>query len=74
MPGALFVTAIAGILDVRTGEIELCSAGHEAPILLRSGAVPCALTVTGGPPLCVVEDFVYPSEHAYGCYRVTSCS
>jgi serine phosphatase RsbU (regulator of sigma subunit) len=60
--GALFVTAIAGILDVRTGEIELCSAGHEAPILLRSGAMPSALTVTGGPPLCVVEDFVYPAE------------
>jgi serine phosphatase RsbU (regulator of sigma subunit)/CHASE2 domain-containing sensor protein len=60
-PGALFVTAIAGILDVRTGEMELCSAGHEAPILLRRGAAPCALTVTGGPPLCVLEDFVYPS-------------
>jgi adenylate cyclase len=60
--GALFVTAIAGILDVRTGELELCSAGHEAPILLRSGAAPRSLTVTGGPPLCVVEDFVYPSD------------
>ncbi|HEY5867354.1 MAG TPA: CHASE2 domain-containing protein [Candidatus Tectomicrobia bacterium] len=59
--GALFVTVIAGILDVRTGEIELSSAGHEAPILLRSGTAPCALTVMGGPPLCVVEDFVYPS-------------
>jgi CHASE2 domain-containing sensor protein/serine phosphatase RsbU (regulator of sigma subunit) len=60
--GALFVTAIAGILDVRTGELELCSAGHEAPILLRSGTAPCALAVTGGPPLCVVEDYVYPAE------------
>jgi serine phosphatase RsbU (regulator of sigma subunit)/CHASE2 domain-containing sensor protein len=61
-PQALFVTAIAGILDVRTGEMELCSAGHEAPILLRSSALPCALTVTGGPPLCILEDFAYPAD------------
>ena len=61
-PQALFVTAIAGILDVRTGEVELCSAGHEAPILLRSSAAPCSLTVTGGPPLCVLEDFAYPAD------------
>jgi serine phosphatase RsbU (regulator of sigma subunit) len=62
-PQALFVTAVAGILDVRTGEMELCSAGHEAPILLRSSAAPCSLTVTGGPPLCVLEDFAYPADH-----------
>jgi serine phosphatase RsbU (regulator of sigma subunit) len=61
-PQALFVTAIAGILDVRTGEMELCSAGHEAPILLRRSAPPCALTVTGGPPLCILEDFAYPTD------------
>jgi adenylate cyclase len=61
-PQALFVTAIAGILDVRTGEMELCSAGHEAPILLRSSMPPCALTVTGGPPLCILEDFAYPAD------------
>jgi len=61
-PQALFVTAIAGILDVRTGEVDLCSAGHEAPILLRSSAAPCSLTVTGGPPLCILEDFAYPVD------------
>jgi adenylate cyclase len=61
-PQALFVTAIAGILDVRTGEMELCSAGHEAPILLRSSAAPCSLTVTGGPPLCILENFAYPVD------------
>ena len=30
-PQALFVTAIAGILDVRTGEVELCSAAMKRP-------------------------------------------
>src|SRR6266851_2113379 len=38
------------------------SAGHDAPILLRRGATPCSLTVAGGPPLCVLEDFSYPSN------------
>jgi serine phosphatase RsbU (regulator of sigma subunit)/CHASE2 domain-containing sensor protein len=61
-PQALFVTAIAGILDVRTGVLELCSAGHEAPILLRRSALPCSVTVTGGPPLCILEDFAYPTD------------
>jgi serine phosphatase RsbU (regulator of sigma subunit) len=61
-PQALFVTAIAGILDVRTGEMELCSAGHEAPILLRSSAPPYSLTMTGGPPLCILEHFAYPAD------------
>jgi serine phosphatase RsbU (regulator of sigma subunit)/CHASE2 domain-containing sensor protein len=62
-PAALFVTAVAGILDVRTGDMELCSAGHEVPILLRQGAPPCSLTAASGPPLYILEDFSYPSNH-----------
>jgi serine phosphatase RsbU (regulator of sigma subunit) len=58
-PANLFVTALAGIIDVRTGALELCSAGHEAPILLRAGAAPCVLDTSGGPALCVLEDFCY---------------
>ena len=61
-PAALFITAVAGILHVRTGEMELCSAGHDAPILLRRGTAPCSLTAAGGPPLCILEDFSYSSS------------
>jgi serine phosphatase RsbU (regulator of sigma subunit) len=57
----LFVTAVIGIIDTRTGTLELCCAGHEAPILLRPGEVPRSLEVTGGPPFCFLEDFPYPS-------------
>ena len=35
-PASMFVTAIIGIIDDRSGEVELCNAGHNAPILLRS--------------------------------------
>jgi adenylate cyclase len=58
-PAMLFVTAIVGVLDVRTGELEMCNAGHDAPILLRTHVPPRAITGAGGPPLCVNEEFPY---------------
>jgi serine phosphatase RsbU (regulator of sigma subunit) len=61
-PANLFVTALAGIIDVRNGNMDLCSAGHEGPILLRAGAAPGVLDVAGGPALCVLEDFSYGAE------------
>jgi serine phosphatase RsbU (regulator of sigma subunit) len=30
-PEMLFVTAFAGILDLDTGELQYCNAGHENP-------------------------------------------
>ena len=41
-PAAMFVTAIIGIIDARSGEVELCNAGHNAPILLRIDGVAAA--------------------------------
>lgn len=60
-PGMLFVTAMAGIIDVVTGEMQLCRAGHDAPILVRPGEPPESMDVEGGPPLCVLEDYEYPT-------------
>jgi adenylate cyclase len=58
-PAAMFVTAIIGILDARSGDMELCNAGHNAPILLPSRGSPLQLDGAGGPPLCVDEEFSY---------------
>jgi serine phosphatase RsbU (regulator of sigma subunit)/CHASE2 domain-containing sensor protein len=56
----LFVTALAGILDARTGALEYCSAGHEPPFLLpRAGRPLMRLTEGGGPPLCAADGFPY---------------
>jgi serine phosphatase RsbU (regulator of sigma subunit) len=56
----LFVTALAGILDARTGALEYCSAGHEPPLLLpRAGRPLVRLTEGGGPPLCAADGFPY---------------
>jgi adenylate cyclase len=61
-PEFLFVTLLAGILDVKTGELEVCNAGHEHPFLLRPGRLAEPIVVAGGPPVCMIEDFVYPTE------------
>jgi len=62
-PEALFVTAFAGILDLRTGALAFCNAGHEPPLLGLPGAKLEALEHAGGPPLCVMEGYEYPTGH-----------
>lgn len=61
-PEQLFVTAFAGIVDLRTGQLDYCNAGHEPPYLLAPGAAPQRLPHAGGPPLCTVADFAYRPE------------
>ena len=59
-PQMLFVTAFAGILDLETGELEYCNAGHENPFVIDpSGAQVRRIEDGDGPPLCVVSDFGY---------------
>jgi serine phosphatase RsbU (regulator of sigma subunit) len=58
----LFVTAIAGMINVDNGDLQLCSAGHDMPILLRPGEPPKTLHIEGGPPLCVLEGYQYSAS------------
>jgi serine phosphatase RsbU (regulator of sigma subunit)/CHASE2 domain-containing sensor protein len=64
-PEAFFVTLVAVVLDVNTGRLWYCSAGHEAPWVMRpaTGAVD-RLEGGGGPPLCVLDDFAYETAAA----------
>ncbi len=59
-PEMLFVTVFAGILDLDTGDLAYCNAGHENPWRVHAAdhAVH-RITDGGGPPLCAVDDFVY---------------
>ena len=58
------MTAVAGIIDARTGEIEYCNAGHDAPLVVAPGQATVSVDSDGGPPLCVIDDFDYPLDHA----------
>ncbi len=61
-PQAMFVTVLAGILDLRTGLVECCNAGHDTPYLARPGSPAQALHTAGGPPLGILEDFTYTAS------------
>ena len=62
-PEALFVTAFAGILDVRTGMLEYSNAGHEPPYSKRPGSSPNRFEIGDGPPLCVLENHAYTTRY-----------
>jgi adenylate cyclase len=64
-PEDFFVTAFAGLLDLRSGRLEFCNAGHLPPYACRPGGAPLRLEHPGGPPLCVAERYPYASaSHA----------
>jgi serine phosphatase RsbU (regulator of sigma subunit) len=61
---SLFITAFAGLLDLRTGALAFCNAGHEPPYVKKPGERPERLEHPGGPPLCVMDDYEYlPAHH-----------
>jgi len=60
-PESLFVTALAGVLDLETGELEYANAGHEPAWSHQPHGRPERLDASGGPPLCVLELYTYPS-------------
>jgi adenylate cyclase len=62
-PEALFVTAFAGILDLRSGMLEYANAGHEPPYRGRPGGAPERFEIADGPPLCVLGDFAYKTRY-----------
>jgi serine phosphatase RsbU (regulator of sigma subunit)/CHASE2 domain-containing sensor protein len=61
-PEMFFITAVAGILDLESGVLDYCNAGHEYPVVLSpTHGESTRLTDGGGPPLCTVDDFPYGS-------------
>jgi serine phosphatase RsbU (regulator of sigma subunit) len=61
-PEMLFVTAFAAILDVESGLLTYCIAGHDAPWLINASGRIGQLTGEGNPPLSVMEDIDYQIE------------
>jgi serine phosphatase RsbU (regulator of sigma subunit)/CHASE2 domain-containing sensor protein len=59
-PGNLFVTCFAAILDLDSGELHYCNAGHDNPYRLHASyAEPRRIADGDGPPLCAMPDFDY---------------
>lgn len=58
---AMSVTMLMGILDLKSGAIELVCAGHEDPLRLDSDGNMERLKLDGGPPFSIAE-FPFPLE------------
>ena len=63
-PEQMFVTMVVLVIDLRTGEVEYCNAGHEPPVLVRRSGGTVILDDAGGPPLCVADDYPYEAARA----------
>ncbi len=56
----LFVTAWIGIIDLKTGVMSFCDAGHENPYILhKDGSVELLTPVKKKPPLAAMEGMTY---------------
>lgn len=56
---SMFVTFFIGLIDLKTGAIRYCNAGHNFPFILRKDCTLEALDKTHGTPLGVFEDIDY---------------
>ncbi len=55
------VSLLVGVLHL-DGRLDLCSAGHENPLVVAPDGQVREIRLRGGPPLCVVDDFPYAVE------------
>ena len=64
-PKQLFVTAVAGLLDPRSGDLTLCNAGHPPPLYVSRDGRASILETRPCPPVGMVPstEFVTSSHH-----------
>lgn len=57
----MFVTLFLGVLDLKTGRLDYCNAGHDAPVVLDDHGM-AQLDVISNLPLGVFPDFEFASQ------------
>lgn len=57
----MFVTMTVGVLDLATGRLELCNAGHNRPVTVSRNSV-SMVRVKDNMPVGVIEDFGFEDE------------
>jgi sigma-B regulation protein RsbU (phosphoserine phosphatase) len=58
---AMFVTLFLGVLNIETGKLRYCNAGHNYPYLVNEGKIK-VLENTHGTPLGAIEELEYASS------------
>ena len=58
----MFCTAFLGVLDLKTGILSYCNAGHNAPLIIENNGNVSALNVEPNLPLGLFTDFPYQGQ------------
>jgi sigma-B regulation protein RsbU (phosphoserine phosphatase) len=58
----MFCTAFLGILDLKTGHLDYCNAGHNAPLMIDSKGNVSAVDVVPNLPLGLFGGFPYEGQ------------
>ena len=59
---SMFCTAFLGILDLKTGELNFCNAGHNAPFIISGDGKISYVNVQPNLPLGLMGDFPYVGQ------------
>jgi len=57
----MFITFFTGMINLRTGIMKYCNAGHNYPLIIRRNGTLEVMSETHGVPLGIDEDFDYRS-------------
>lgn len=58
----MFCTAFLGILDLKTGDLKYCNAGHNAPLVIGKSGKVSAIEVTPNLPLGLFPGFTFQGQ------------
>ena len=61
-PNQMFVTFFAGIVDLQSGVMEFCNAGHNYPYIIHQDGQLHQLKIRNGLPLGIFENSVYTTS------------
>ena len=64
----MFVTLFIGVLDLPTGNLRFCNAGHDAPFCLLSESQPVSLDCAAHLPVGVFADVRYEAQETHLAY------
>ncbi len=59
----MFVTVFYGILDVQSGEMVYCNAGHNSPFILKKNGEVISLPVSTNPMVGAVDGITYQQDY-----------
>lgn len=59
----IFITLFVGVLDLRTGCLHYCNAGHKAPLFIATGlSHPSTLAIEANLPIGVFPDYAFEGQ------------